>query len=252
MTREFVERGLVVNRRVEEYDGTTAVTRSTHLAAEDIEFMRWKAERWMKVRQFPWRFRHDPRFVLRNGRQMLAHTFRGIDVAIAGRARERTHGVPGDIGHIRAREREYVDWPDPLADTAGNGPVPSARARSRDRRAVGPAHTPDAGHCGEHRRAGDDAGGTVECNERQPPKRPADCGHCRRPPASCSMAWCSGGMPWTRMPPPTRNIAAVPATDRPFISHGATREDAAAQAARARRTPSRPCAGSGTARRRRA
>jgi hypothetical protein len=32
MTREFVERGLVVNRRVEEYDGTTAVTRSTHLA----------------------------------------------------------------------------------------------------------------------------------------------------------------------------------------------------------------------------
>src|SRR5262249_829841 len=32
---------------------------------------------------------------------------------------------------------------------------------------------------------------------------------------------CSTGMPWTRMPPPTKNIAAVPATDRPFIRNGA-------------------------------
>ena len=68
---------LIVNPRVEEYDGTTAVTRSAHLEAEDIEFMRWKAERWMKVRHIPAAFRHDPLFVLRNGRRMLAHTFRG-------------------------------------------------------------------------------------------------------------------------------------------------------------------------------
>ena len=77
MTRDFVERGLVVNQRVEEYDGTTAVTRSAHLTAEEIEFMRWKAERWMKVRHMPTVVRHDPWFVLRHGHRMLAHTFRG-------------------------------------------------------------------------------------------------------------------------------------------------------------------------------
>src|SRR3989454_1132583 len=77
MTLDFVERGLVVNQRVEEYDGTTAVTRSAHLPADEIEFMRWKAERWMKVRHMPAAIRHDPGFVLRHGRQMLAHTFRG-------------------------------------------------------------------------------------------------------------------------------------------------------------------------------
>ena len=37
--------------------------------------MRWKAERWMKVRHMPTAFRHDPVFVLRNGPKMLAHTF---------------------------------------------------------------------------------------------------------------------------------------------------------------------------------
>src|SRR5258705_11695545 len=77
MTRDFVDRGLVVNQRVEEYDGTTAVTRSAHLEAADIEFLRWKAERGMKVRHMPKAIRHDPVFLLRNGRRMLGHTFRG-------------------------------------------------------------------------------------------------------------------------------------------------------------------------------
>ena len=127
MTREFVERGLVVNRRVEEYDGTTAVTRSTHLAAEEIEFMRWKAERWMKLRHFPTALRHDPGYVLRHGRQMMAHTFRGSTWrSLVGLESART--VFGRYRALRAREREYVDWPDPLGDTAGNGPVPSSPA----------------------------------------------------------------------------------------------------------------------------
>ena len=39
--------------------------------------MRWKAERWMKLRHFPVVLRHDPWFVLRHGPQMIAHTFRG-------------------------------------------------------------------------------------------------------------------------------------------------------------------------------
>ena len=77
MTRDFIERNLIVNSRTDEYDGTTAVTRSAQLDAEDIEFMRWREERWMKLRHMPVAARHDPAFVLRHGRQMIAHTFRG-------------------------------------------------------------------------------------------------------------------------------------------------------------------------------
>jgi radical SAM superfamily enzyme YgiQ (UPF0313 family) len=126
MTREFQDRGLIVNGRVEEYDGTTAVTRSAHLSAEEIEFMRWRAERWMKVRHMSSAFWHDPGFVLRNGYRMLAHTFRGatwktvvgLESARVAFARYRA---------IRARERQYIDWPDPL-------PIPPAPAQSEPAR----------------------------------------------------------------------------------------------------------------------
>jgi radical SAM superfamily enzyme YgiQ (UPF0313 family) len=113
MTRDFVARGLIVNSRVEEYDGTTAVTRSEHLSAEEIEFMRWRAERWMKVRHLPTVVRHDPAFVLRYGRRMLAHTFRGTTwrslVGLEG-ARDAFRRYRA----IRSRERTYLDWPDPV------------------------------------------------------------------------------------------------------------------------------------------
>ena len=77
MTRDFRDRGLIVNERVEEYDGTTAVVRSEHLDAAEIEFLRWRAERWMKLRHFWPVLAHDPWFVLRHGPAMLGHTFRG-------------------------------------------------------------------------------------------------------------------------------------------------------------------------------
>jgi len=77
MTRDFRERELIVDEDVSHYDGTTAVVRSAHVAAEEIEFLRWRAERWMKMKHFPAAFVHSPRFVLRHGRQMLAHTFTG-------------------------------------------------------------------------------------------------------------------------------------------------------------------------------
>jgi radical SAM superfamily enzyme YgiQ (UPF0313 family) len=77
MTREFRERGLIVDEDVSHYDGTTAVVRSEHLTADEIEFLRWRAERWMKMRHFPRAFFHSPLFVLRHGRRMLAHTFTG-------------------------------------------------------------------------------------------------------------------------------------------------------------------------------
>ena len=62
---------------MEEYDGTTAVVRTEHVPAEEIEYLRWKAERWMKVRHMPAALCHDPWFVVRHAPEMLAHTFRG-------------------------------------------------------------------------------------------------------------------------------------------------------------------------------
>jgi anaerobic magnesium-protoporphyrin IX monomethyl ester cyclase len=113
MTREFVQRGLVVNTHPDEYDGTTAVTRGEHLDPEEVEFMRWKAERWMKVRHMPAVFRHDPWFVLRNARRMLAHTYRGSTWrSVIGLEDDRE--VFQRYRAIRQRERQYVDWPDPL------------------------------------------------------------------------------------------------------------------------------------------
>src|SRR5262245_36974490 len=77
MTRDLRDRGLIVNERMEEYDGTTAVVRSEGLSTEEIEFLRWKRERWMKLRHFPTALFSRPGFVMRHGRAMLAHTFRG-------------------------------------------------------------------------------------------------------------------------------------------------------------------------------
>ncbi len=127
MTRDFISRGLVVNDRVEEYDGTTAVTRSAHLPAEEIEFLRWKAERWMKVRHMPAAIRHDPLFVLKNGHRMLAHTFRGTTWrSLVGL--ESARDVFRRYRKIRERERLYVDWPDPLSGSpaASHAAMPPA------------------------------------------------------------------------------------------------------------------------------
>jgi radical SAM superfamily enzyme YgiQ (UPF0313 family) len=127
MTRDFIERGLVVNQRVEEYDGTTAVTRSAHLEAEEIEFLRWKAERWMKLRHMPAAALHDPWFVLRYGRRMLAHTFRGATWrSLVGL--ETARDVFKRYRAIRERERDYVDWPDPLSGSpaASQAAIPPA------------------------------------------------------------------------------------------------------------------------------
>jgi anaerobic magnesium-protoporphyrin IX monomethyl ester cyclase len=107
MTADFKERGLIVNDRVEEYDGTTAVVKTSHLQAEDVEFLRWRAERWMKVRHLPSVFRHYPRFVLRHAPEMCRHTFRGSSWrSLMGLEDERT--VFRRYKQQRSREREYV------------------------------------------------------------------------------------------------------------------------------------------------
>lgn len=107
MTRAFREQGLIVNERLEEYDGTTAVVRSEHLEAEEIEFLRWRAERWMKVRHFPVALAHDPWFVLRHARRMFAHTFRGSRWR-SWLGLEDPHAAFGRYREIRRGEREYL------------------------------------------------------------------------------------------------------------------------------------------------
>jgi radical SAM superfamily enzyme YgiQ (UPF0313 family) len=77
MTADLRRRGLIEHERVEEYDGTTAVLETAQIAAEELEYLRWKEERWMKLRHFPVVLRHDPWFVLRHGPAMIGHTFRG-------------------------------------------------------------------------------------------------------------------------------------------------------------------------------
>jgi len=107
MTKDFHDKGLIQNERLEEYDGTTAVVRTEHLPAEEVEFLRWKAERWMKTHHMPAVFRHDPWFVLTHSPKMLAHTFRGSSIRSAigledeRKAFERYRA-------IRRAEREYV------------------------------------------------------------------------------------------------------------------------------------------------
>ena len=107
MTRELRERGLIVNERVEEHDGTTAVVRTEHLSADEIEFLRWKWERGMKTRHFPVALAHSPWFVLRNARQMLAHTYRGCTWrTLVGLEDERAAFARYQT--IRASERTYL------------------------------------------------------------------------------------------------------------------------------------------------
>jgi radical SAM superfamily enzyme YgiQ (UPF0313 family) len=107
MTRDFVERNLIVNDRVEEYDGTTAVVRSEHLDADEIEYIRWRAERWMKLRHIWPVLMHDPLYVVRHWLEMMAFTFRGSSWRSAlGLESDRT--VFARYKDIRRAERQYL------------------------------------------------------------------------------------------------------------------------------------------------
>ena len=107
MTEDFRRRNLIVNDRVEEYDGTTAVVRTTYLDAEEVEFLRWRAERWMKMRHLPHVLRHYGGFVVRHMPAMCAHTFRGSSWRSAlGLESERV--VFRRYKRMRAAEREYI------------------------------------------------------------------------------------------------------------------------------------------------
>ncbi|HEY6413889.1 MAG TPA: radical SAM protein [Edaphobacter sp.] len=107
MTEDFRQRGLIENERLEEYDGTTAVVRNEYLSADEIEYLRWKAERGMKSRHLPVVFRHDPWFVMRNVGKMVAHTYRGSTLrTVLGLEDQRQAFFR--YKEIRRRERQYL------------------------------------------------------------------------------------------------------------------------------------------------
>jgi radical SAM superfamily enzyme YgiQ (UPF0313 family) len=107
MTKDFRERNLIKIDRLEEYDGTTAIVATQHLEPEEIEYERWRAERWMKTRHMPAVIAHDPLFVLRNWWKMLAHTFRGSSLrSVLGLESDRK--VFERYRQIRRAERVYL------------------------------------------------------------------------------------------------------------------------------------------------
>jgi hypothetical protein len=107
MTADFRRRGLITKESPEEYDGTTAVVRTEHLPSDEVEFLRWRAERWMKLRHMPAAFAHDPLYVLRNATKMFGHTFRGSTIrSFLGLEDERS--AFERYRAIRKKERAYL------------------------------------------------------------------------------------------------------------------------------------------------
>ena len=107
MTKDFRDRGLIIIERMEEYDGTTAVVKTEHLSAEEAEFLRWRADRWMKLKHMPVALAHSPMFVLKNAPKMFAHTFRGSTIkTMLGLEDERK--AFERYRAIRSAERAYI------------------------------------------------------------------------------------------------------------------------------------------------
>jgi anaerobic magnesium-protoporphyrin IX monomethyl ester cyclase len=107
LERDLRYRGLISNYCVEEYDGTTSVVRCQHMEGEEIEFMRWRAERWMKARHFWALFQDDPVFALRSAPRMFAFTFRGCTMRSLLGLESELHAF-GRYRAIRTAERNYL------------------------------------------------------------------------------------------------------------------------------------------------
>ena len=127
MTQQFRDQGLIVDEDMSHYDGTTAVVRTKHVPAADVEFLRWRAERWMKLKHLPVAFFHSPLFALRHSPAMLAHTFAGTSIrsmlGLEAQARvfERYRST-------RRRERAYVELPAALFAPIAASTISTARS----------------------------------------------------------------------------------------------------------------------------
>jgi radical SAM superfamily enzyme YgiQ (UPF0313 family) len=108
MTKDFRDQNLIEDEDMSHYDGTTAVVRTRHVAASEVEFMRWRAERWMKLRHLPAAFLHSPGFVLRHWPAMTAYTFAGTTLrSMLGLEASKT--VFARYRETRRRQRAYME-----------------------------------------------------------------------------------------------------------------------------------------------
>ena len=107
MTKDFRARNLIKIERLEEYDGTTAVVATEDLEPQEIEYQRWKVERWMKTAHMPAVISKEPWFVFKTWPRMLMHTFRGSSLrSMLGLESDRK--VFERYRAIRAQERVYL------------------------------------------------------------------------------------------------------------------------------------------------
>ena len=107
MTTDLAAQGLIFKHDESEYDGTTAVVHTKHVEAENVEFLRWREDRWIKTRHVRALLRDRPFFVLRNAIRMFEHTFRGSTVkTFLGLEDERKAFARYQT--IRSRERNYL------------------------------------------------------------------------------------------------------------------------------------------------
>jgi radical SAM superfamily enzyme YgiQ (UPF0313 family) len=107
MTKALAAAGLITTDRVEEYDGTTSVVACQNMSAEEIEFLRWRAERWIKVRHAWALFKHDPVFVARNLKRLYDFHFRGCTLRTFLRLEDERVAFRR-YRAIRAAERTYL------------------------------------------------------------------------------------------------------------------------------------------------
>jgi anaerobic magnesium-protoporphyrin IX monomethyl ester cyclase len=107
MTKQLAQLGLITSDRLEDYDGTTSVVPCENLSGEEIEFMRWKAERWIKARHWLTLFKHDPLFMVRNIKRIADFNFRGSTVKTFLGLEDERRAFARYRG-MRAAERSYV------------------------------------------------------------------------------------------------------------------------------------------------
>jgi radical SAM superfamily enzyme YgiQ (UPF0313 family) len=107
MTKDFRSQGLITIEDAAQYDGTTAVVKTRTLSSEEVEFRRWRAERWMKIRHMPRVLRLNPAFVLRNCVGMFRQTFRGSTLKTFLRLEDEYKAFER-YKALRAVERQYL------------------------------------------------------------------------------------------------------------------------------------------------
>ena len=108
MARDYEAQDLIFNRNTEDYDGTTAVVRTKHVSGERLEFLRWRAERWLKMRHaFKTLLRLRPLFLLQHALEMFCFTFRGCTWRTFLGLEPEQHAF-ARYKELRTLEREYL------------------------------------------------------------------------------------------------------------------------------------------------